>query len=217
MARLRIILFGPQGAGKGSIAERISEKYEIPTLSTGQVLREAVNEGTDLGKLADKYVNEGKFVPTDLVVKIVKETLEKSEFEKGYILDGFPRNLEQAELFGIDNIDYLIELNIPEEISIERLSGRLTCGNCGKIYNANPELGPIPKKEGICDVDGCELYQRADDTPEAIKNRLQDYNGQTKPILEKFRDKVHTIDASTPLEENVKKVIYIIENHRKAS
>ena len=210
---MKIILFGPQGAGKGTIAEMLIAKYKIPALSTGQVLREAMAQKTELGKIAEQYINKGILVPPEVAAAIVNEAVKKPEFKKGYILDGFPRNLKQAELFKeMDKVDFLIELTIPKDLIMRRLTGRRTCRKCGAIYNIDPLCSPNPKKTGVCDKCGGELYQREDDSPEAIKKRLDIYYNETEPIIKKYRKRIITVDASATPEENFERVIAIIEN-----
>lgn len=212
---MKIILFGPQGAGKGTIAAMLVEKYRIPTLSTGQVLREAIAQKTKLGKIAEQCINKGNLVPPEIAAGIVNEAVKKEEFKKGYILDGFPRNLDQARLFDeMDKVDFLIEMTIPRELVMRRLTGRRTCRKCGAIYNIDPLCAPHPKKAGVCDKCGGELYQREDDTPDAIKKRLSIYYSETKPILDKYRKKVITVDASGTPEDNFNRIVAVLERKK---
>ena len=170
-----------------------------------------MKEGTELGKTAEKYINDGNLVPPDVAAGIVNEAIKKQEFKNGYILDGFPRNLKQAELFDeMGQVDFLIEMTIPEDMVIRRLTGRRTCKKCGAIYNIDPECAPHPKEEGKCDKCGGELYQREDDTEEAIKKRLGIYYEETKPILEKYKDKVVVVDTTGTPQENFEKVLEVI-------
>ena len=208
-----MILFGPQGSGKGTIGAMLSEKYNIPLLSAGQLLRDAIKQGTKVGKIAEQYINKGNLVPPEVITDVIKERITKDDCKNGYILDGFPRNIKQAELFGekIDEIDYLIELTLPHELIIKRLTGRRTCKKCGAIYNIDPECAPHPKQQGVCDKCGGELYQREDDTEEAIKKRLGIYEEETRPVIEKYKDKVHQVDSSGTPRENVDKIVEIIE------
>jgi len=210
---MKIILFGPQGSGKGTIGTMLSEKYNIPLLSAGQLLRDAMKQGTEVGKIAEQYINKGNLVPPEVITDVIKERITKDDCKNGYILDGFPRNIKQAELFGekIDEIDYLIELTLPHELIIKRLTGRRTCKKCGAIYNIDPECAPHPKQQGVCDKCGGELYQREDDTEEAIKKRLGIYEEETRPVIEKYKDKVHQVDSSGTPRENVDKIVEIIE------
>jgi adenylate kinase len=210
---MKVMLFGPQGAGKGTIGAMISEKYKIPLLSAGQMLRDAMKEGTKVGKIAEKYINDGNLVPPEVITDVIKERIKKADCKKGYILDGFPRNLKQAELFGdkINDIDFLIELDAPESLLIHRLTGRRTCRKCGAIYNIFPDCNPNPKKPGVCDKDGGELYQREDDTEEAIRKRLKIYYDETEPILKKYANRVQKVDAADNPKAIFERVLKVIE------
>lgn len=209
---MKIILFGPQGSGKGTIGAMLSKKYEIPILSTGQVLRKAIKEGTKLGKIAEKYINEGNLVPPDVAAGVVNEAVKKPAFKKGYILDGFPRNLKQSDLFDeMEEVNHMIELTLSENLIMRRLTGRRTCNKCGAIYNIDPICAPHPKVPGKCDKCGGELYQREDDTEEAIKKRLNIYEEETLPIVQKYKHRVKKVDSSGTPEDNFKKVVEAIE------
>lgn len=172
---------GPPGAGKGTQGEILSERYGIITISTGVMLRTAIKERTEVGKIAEKFINDGKLVPDDVIVSIVKERLQKSDCANGFILDGFPRTIAQAEALtesGV-KIDKVLLLQVHDEVLIERLSSRRECSKCGTPYNI---ITNKPETDGICDKCGGELIQRDDDTPETIKQRLQIYHKQTEPI-----------------------------------
>lgn len=210
---MKIMLFGPQGAGKGTIGAMMSEKYKIPLLSAGQMLRDAMKEGTEVGKIAEKYINEGNLVPPEVITNVIKKRITNEDCKEGFIFDGFPRNLKQAELFGekIDEIDYMIEFEAPREVLMRRLTGRRTCRNCGAIYNIFPECAPHSKIEGKCDECGGELYQREDDTEEAIKKRLDIYHKETEPILEKYKERVIKIDAGDNPQAIFERVVKILE------
>ncbi len=186
----RIVLLGPPGAGKGTHAKILSEHYEIPHISTGDLLRSQIQEGTSLGKRAKSFIDSGKLVPDDLVVDMVKDRLGKSDAANGFILDGFPRTVEQAK--ALDEmlakrqtpLNLVLEFNTSEKVIINRLSGRRTCSNC----NANYHIPNIPpKREGICDACGKPLVQRKDDQPETIRKRLKVYEDQTAPLVEFYR------------------------------
>ena len=183
----RIVLLGPPGAGKGTHAKILSERYEIPHISTGDLLRSQIQEGTSLGKRAKSFIDSGKLVPDDLVVDMVKDRLSKPDAAKGFILDGFPRTVEQAK--ALDEmlakcktpLTLVLEFNTSEKVIIDRLSGRRTCSNC----NVNYHIRNIPpKREGVCDVCGKPLVQRKDDQPETIQKRLKVYREQTAPLIE---------------------------------
>ena len=210
---MKLILFGPQGVGKGTYGSMLSEKYNVPILSTGQVLRGTMEAGTKLGNIAKDYVNKGALVPANIVAKIVNEAVKKAEFKKGYILDGFPRTVEQAELFEeMDKVDFMIEFYAPEDLLMRRLTGRRTCKKCAAIYNIFPDCDPNPKEEGKCDKCGGELYQRDDDTEDAIRKRLSIYYEETEPILEKYKNKIIRIESKNAPEEIVGKTIKAIES-----
>lgn len=183
---MRLILLGPPGAGKGTQAEILSKKLGINTISTGVMLRTAIREKTELGMLAEKYINDGKLVPDDVVVGIVKERLNQEDCKKGFILDGFPRTTAQAEALsetGIE-IDKVLSLEVSDEEIIKRLSGRRECKSCGAPYHI--EFKPS-KKGDECEVCGGELIQRADDNEETIKHRIKIYHEQTEPIKDYYK------------------------------
>lgn len=183
---------GLPGAGKGTQAEKINEKYNIPHISTGDMFRLAIKEGTDLGKKAKEYMDQGNLVPDEVTIGIVKERLAKDDCADGFLLDGFPRTIAQAEALQEltadlnKTIDYVLHVDVPEEKLVERLTGRRICPTCGTTYHVvyNP-----PKEEGICDKDGSQLIQRDDDQPETVKKRLAVNVEQTQPLLDFYQDK----------------------------
>jgi len=184
---MRLILLGPPGAGKGTQAEILSKRLGIDTISTGVMLRAAIREGTELGKLAEKVINEGKLVPDDVVVGIVKDRLSQDDCKKGFILDGFPRTTAQAEALtasGIE-IDKVLSLEVSDDTIIERLSGRRECNKCGTPYHVVYKPSPAGDR---CPCGG-ELIQRADDNEETVKNRIEVYHNQTEPIKEYYQAK----------------------------
>jgi adenylate kinase len=179
---MRLIFVGPQGCGKGTQAKMIAEKKGICHISTGDLLRAV--EG-DLKEEVEAYTNEGNLVPDELIVRILKERISQEDCRGGLILDGFPRNLNQVEeLRKITDIDKVVEISISDEESVRRISGRRGCKNCGAIYNVNSS--PVPEVKGVCDKCGGELFQRADDNEEALRERLKIYHEETEPILEKY-------------------------------
>lgn len=203
---MNIILFGAQGSGKGTQAKLLVEKFGFKHISTGDLIRKGVSDNdSDALKLKKEYMDKGLLAPDELIVKIV----EKSLGEKN-IFDGFPRTLAQAEMLDEKtNIDAVIELKIPDEVSVKRLSSRRQCKKCSAIYGAeNP-----PKSENKCDACGGELYQRDDDTPDAIKKRLELYHDETEPLLEYYkpRNVVHEVDGTKSIQDIFKDVCEIIE------
>lgn len=210
---LKLVLIGPQGAGKGSAADDLCKAFNIVHISTGDIFRYHMKNQTELGKKIKAIVDSGNLVPSELTCEIMKDRLKNDDCKNGYILDGFPRNIEQAEcLQTFSDIDFVILLDVPREISIERLTNRRICKKCNKIFNlkTNP-----PKKEGICDFCGGELYRRDDDEIFAIKNRLDIYETETKPILEFYKDKVLKIDAIGSIEEVNNRIINTIKKALK--
>lgn len=186
-SKLKAIIFGAPGSGKGTYASRLQAKLSVDVISMGDIFRELMKENSDLGRKVKGYVEKGSLVPDDIVVDVLKQHLSKVPKDKGVILDGYPRTLDQAEkLDDITKIDAILLLNVPDWIIIERLSSRRICRNCGTVYNTRFLK---PKVEGVCDKCGGPLYQRSDDNPEVIKNRLQVYQKQTKPLLEYYKEK----------------------------
>jgi adenylate kinase len=195
---MKIILFGPPNAGKGTLGAMMVDRYNIPLLGTGQMFRDAIKQGTELGKVAQENINKGTLMPDELTADLVKERIKQDDCKEGYILDGFPRTLNQAELFKdeMEKIDFILEFEAPDELLIHRLTGRRLCKECGAVYNIHPDCGPHPKEEGKCDKCGGELYHRDDDTEEVMKKRLESYRNDTEPIVEQYRERVKKIDAT---------------------
>jgi len=200
MAR-NFVFLGPQGSGKGTIIGKIKERFNVPHISTGDMFREAVKEGTEFGLKAKEYMNRGELVPDEVTCGMVRERIARPDCTEGFMLDGFPRNLSQAEaLAKITTIHTAVLLDVPEEVSLERLSGRRQCRECGAIFHL--KFVP-PKKDGVCDACGGELYQRDDDKPEAIKERLAIYRRETMPIVD-FYEKAGVlvrVDGSGTVDE----------------
>ena len=196
---MKLILLGAPGAGKGTQAKYLVEQMGLAHVSTGEILREAVREETPAGLEAQKYMNSGTLVPDELILKIAGEKLSSPECEKGYILDGFPRTLAQAEglkemLSGsVESLDAVLFVNLPEDVIVSRLENRRQCSICGKDYNL---LTSKPKDTGKCDLDGGELIQRDDDKREVILNRLQVYRRETEPLLDYYRKEGLLLEVS---------------------
>ena len=188
---MKIILLGPPGAGKGTIAKALMQHDGSVQISTGDILRAAVSAGTVLGKQAEDTMKAGNLVTDELIMGIMEERLQEEDCQKGYLLDGFPRTIPQAEALRAllaklgEKLNCALELDIPREVIIDRLTTRRTCTNCGEIYNIKSKP---PAIEGVCDVCGSEIVQRDDETEEAIENRLQVYNDQTAPLVGFYRD-----------------------------
>ncbi len=205
---MKIILLGPPGAGKGTIAKALMQHDGSVQISTGDILRGAVAAGTELGKQAEAAMTAGDLVTDELIMGIMEERLLQEDCKQGYLLDGFPRTIPQAEALKAllaklgEKLDCALELDIARDVIIDRLTTRRTCPNCGEIYNVKSKP---PKVEGICDVCGSEIAQRDDETEEAIENRLQVYNEQTAPLVEFYRNEgllvsVSTSDIATVME-----------------
>jgi adenylate kinase len=185
---MNIIFMGQQGAGKGTVATIVKDKLNLPHISTGDMFREAIKEGTEVGKLAASLINEGNLVPDDVTLRIVKERVAHEDCKDGFILDGFPRNLNQAEMLdSVVKIDKVILLDIKDDLTVYRLSARRVCKECAATYNVNPDGFPQPV-EGNCKCGG-ELYQRDDDKEDAIRERLKIYHTETEPIVEFYEKK----------------------------
>ena len=202
---LRTILLGPPGAGKGTQAAKIVEKYHIPHISTGDIFRENIKNGTELGKKAQEYMNRGELVPDDLVIEIATTRLLADDCAEGFLLDGFPRTVYQAEKLDEflaahgSKIDKVLDIAVEKEELMVRLTGRRVCKACGASYHV---VNIPPKKEGICDVCGGPLVQRADDNAETVANRIEVYEAQTMPLIEYYEKagNIAHIDGASGLE-----------------
>ena len=208
---MKLILLGAPGAGKGTQADILSRKCNIPTISTGNILRAAMKEGTPVGLQAKEYVDNGKLVPDDVIVGIVRERLAKDDCKNGWILDGMPRTIPQAQALedcGIV-VDTALSIEIADETIIERMSGRRTCKNCGATFHvvSNP-----PKVEGKCDNCGGELTIRKDDAPETVKQRLAVYHKETEPLKDFYakRGKLKTVDNKPTVEQTTAEVLKVL-------
>jgi len=212
LVKMNIVLLGSPGVGKGTYAKRISKIYDIPQISTGDMFREAIKNKTEIGIEAKSYMDKGELVPDEVTIKIVEERLKKDDCKNGFMLDGFPRTIAQADaLSGISKIDKVLNFIADEDIIIGRLSGRRVCSECGTIFHIK---NIPPKVEGICDVCDGKLIQRDDDKPDSVKKRLDVYKNQTAPLIDYYKEKglLSEIDAGKPIE----RVDEIISDVKKA-
>jgi adenylate kinase len=207
---VNLILFGPPGSGKGTYASRLQQKLGLPAIATGDMLRDIVQEDSELARTTKEYMSKGELVPDNIVIEVLKHRLSKGDCGKGSILDGFPRTIDQAKaLDQVTRIDVIVNLSVPEWIIVKRLTSRRICKDCGEVYNI---LYLKPKKEGVCDKCGGELYQRTDDTPKVVKERLKIYEEQTKPIIEHYRGRVPMVGfrckrLNMPPEEAIEEIL----------
>lgn len=218
--RMNIVLMGLPGAGKGTQADKIVEKYEIPHISTGDMFRAAIKNQTALGLEAKSFMDQGALVPDEVTIGIVRERLSQPDCEKGFLLDGFPRTVPQAEALDATladlnkSVEHVINIQVEQEELIKRLTGRRICKECGTAYHLvfNP-----PQEEGKCDKDGGELYQRADDNPETVTNRLEVNMKQTQPLLDFYGDKgvLTNIDGQQHITKVFADIDALLTNHRK--
>jgi adenylate kinase len=203
---MNLIFLGAPGAGKGTLATLLSKQHGVPQISTGDLFRAAVKEGSELGKKVKGIMEKGELVPDSLTVELVKQRLAKPDASSGYILDGFPRTIAQADaLAEFEQIDHVINFAISDELVIRRLSGRRVCRSCGAIYHVD---NMPPKVEGKCDRCGGELYIRDDDKIDSIKNRLRVYKEQTEPLIAYYRDKglLREIDSSKSPQHSLEQI-----------
>lgn len=209
---MNIVMLGSPGVGKGTYAKILSEKYNIPTISSGDLFRKAIQDETELGKKIKDYISRGDLVPDKFAIELVKKRLLEDDCRHGFFLDGFPRTVAQAEAMeGFKKTDKALNFVASDEVILSRLGGRRTCRECGAIYHVT---NFPPKVEGICDLCGGQLYQRSDETPQAIKNRLQVYREKTKPVIDYFKKKglLAVVDANYGIEE-ADKIIIQCEKH----
>ena len=205
---MKIIFLGAPGAGKGTQADRVSARLGIPTISTGAIIRAAIKDGTPLGLEAKKFIEHGALVPDDIVIEIVKERLNESDCDKGYILDGFPRSVPQAQALdemGV-SIDKVISLEVPDEIIVERMSGRRVCPECGKTYHVIHLRSTVG---GKCESCHTKLAVRADDAPDVVRSRLEVYHSTTEPLKDFYREKgvLCTVDGAESVEETTRRTL----------
>ena len=209
---MKLILLGAPGAGKGTQAEVISEKYNIPTISTGNIIRAALKNGTEMGLKAKSFIEAGNLVPDDVVIGIIKERLAESDCENGYILDGFPRTIPQAEALdqmGFD-IDVALSIEVADEEIVKRMSGRRVCEKCGASYHIEYKMPQIDGKCNFCDGD---LVIRKDDEPETVKNRLEVYHEQTEPLKEYYKScgKLICVEGQDEVKDTTRLVLAALE------
>ncbi len=203
---MKIIMLGAPGAGKGTQAKQIAAKYNIPHISTGDIFRANIKNGTELGKKAKEYMDQGLLVPDELTCDLVMDRIAEDDAKNGFVLDGFPRTIPQAEALTAalekigQKMDFAIDVDVPDENIVKRMSGRRACLKCGATYHI---VAIPPKKEGICDACGSELVQRDDDKPETVQKRLDVYHEQTQPLIEYYTGQgiLKSVDGTLPMEE----------------
>lgn len=212
---MKIIMLGAPGAGKGTQAKKIAAKYEIPHISTGDIFRANIKEGTELGKKAKTYMDQGLLVPDELTCDLVVDRIKQDDCKNGFILDGFPRTIPQAEALDAalskmgEKMDYAIDVDVPDENIVRRMGGRRVCLNCGATYH----IVSIPTKvEGICDKCGSEVVLRDDDKPETVQKRLSVYHEQTQPLIDYYNKQgiLKTVNGTRPLEEVFADIVTIL-------
>ena len=211
----KVILLGPPGCGKGTQADIICKEYNIPHISTGDILRDNVKRGTGIGTNAKEYMDSGRLVPDEIIIHMMKDRFLADDCGKGFLLDGFPRTIAQAE--ALDNLldqmdmslDYIVNIDVKDEDIINRISKRLSCPNCGEVYNL---LYKKPKKEMSCDTCGGKLHQRDDDKEEVIRNRLDVYRKQTAPLISYYKQKIKNVDGSKNIGEVTKDILKILKS-----
>lgn len=212
---MKIIMLGAPGAGKGTQAKRIAKKYNIPHISTGDIFRANIKEGTELGKKAKEYMDKGELVPDDITIGMLLDRIHKADCKDGFVLDGFPRTIPQAKSLTEalsklnESIDYAINIDVPDESIITRMSGRRACLSCGSTYHIKYSA---PKKENICDNCGSELVIRDDDKPETVKKRLDVYHKQTQPLIDYYDSEkiLASVDGTKDMEEVFLDIIAVL-------
>lgn len=212
---MKVVMLGAPGAGKGTQAKRIAAEYEIPHISTGDIFRENIKNETPLGKKAKVYMDQGLLVPDELVLELIMERFAAADCKNGYVLDGFPRTIPQAEALDEalekknDRLEYAIDVEVSDEVIIKRMGGRRACPGCGRTYHTETLRS---KTEGICDYCGTELVLRDDDKPDTVKKRLQVYHEQTQPLLDYYRDKgiLYSVDGTGGIENIYKEIIHVL-------
>lgn len=214
--QLKLVLLGPPGAGKGTQASEIVKKYNIPHISTGDIFRKNIGEGTELGTKAKDYMDRGLLVPDELVVAIVKDRLAESDCKDGFLLDGFPRTVDQADALDVElknlnySLDYVVNIQVDSEALIERAVGRRICKSCGATYHIKFNK---PNEEGKCDLCGGELFQRSDDTEETVTNRIKVYLEQTEPLIHYYTEKgiIANINGDQDIDKVFSDIVKVLE------
>ena len=212
---MKIIVLGAPGAGKGTQAKQIADKYSIPHISTGDIFRANIKNGTELGKKAKQYMDQGALVPDELTCDLVMDRIQQDDCKNGFVLDGFPRTIPQAEALDAalgkinEKMDYAIDVDVPDENIVNRMSGRRACLNCGATYHL---ISIPPKVEGICDRCGSEIVLREDDKPETVQKRLKVYHEQTQPLIDYYKNQgiLKSVDGTQPMDEVFKAIVTIL-------
>ena len=212
---MKIIMLGAPGAGKGTQAKQIADKYSIPHISTGDIFRANIKNGTELGKKAKQYMDQGALVPDELTCDLVMDRIQQDDCKNGFVLDGFPRTIPQAEALDAalekinEKMDYAIDVDVPDENIVNRMSGRRACLNCGATYHL---ISIPPKVEGICDRCGSEIVLREDDKPETGQKRLKVYHEQTQPLIDYYKNQgiLKSVDGTQPMDEVFKAIVTIL-------
>ena len=212
---MKIIMLAAPGAGKGTQAKQIADKYSIPHISTGDIFRANIKNGTELGKKAKQYMDQGALVPDELTCDLVMDRIQQDDCKNGFVLDGFPRTIPQAEALAAalgkinEKMDYAIDVDVPDENIVNRMSGRRACLNCGATYHL---ISIPPKVEGICDRCGSEIVLREDDKPETVQKRLKVYHEQTQPLIDYYKNQgiLKSVDGTQPMDEVFKAIVTIL-------
>ena len=212
---MKIIMLGAPGAGKGTQAKQIADKYSIPHISTGDIFRANIKNGTELGNKAKQYMDQGALVPDELTCDLVMDRIQQDDCKNGFVLDGFPRTIPQAEALDAalekinEKMDYAIDVDVPDENIVNRMSGRRACLNCGATYHL---ISIPPKVEGICDRCGSEIVLREDDKPETVQKRLKVYHEQTQPLIDYYKNQgiLKSVDGTQPMDEVFKAIVTIL-------